>query len=1236
LKFQSFSFFRPIPTIIFYFRHLLTISRSTPSNNLLAQDQGNWNQLGKFGVDLLREEYFGAGGSLGPIQHVITQGSQYVQSITYSTSGNSVVATIIYRWTNPTHTVSPYVVINFLGYGEVTATMKTNTPPTLSSGSYTVAQTSTVPFSLVGTDVDGNALTISYSGPTGAQGAFTGTSSSAAGTSATFSGTFDPVDTFANTFSVPATVYDGCANATGQLTFTVTYVNKPPVAQSFAVSTNKNTDVTINFNPRISDPDTATASLKVVILTLPALSQGTLMVGGNAITSPNTQITGQSVVFRPAANFVSSPNFTFTYRAVDTTNLESNSAIVTVTVVNTNAAPVLSADRTSVTLGQSGTAVITVYATDSDIPDDVDVSLVSNTVSGGNFDSIVVSTSGSFSGVIAPNLATNGGTKSFTITITTVASTTAFTGQFVLRGTDSFGTDSNDVTITVTVTATPPPVNKTPYTTSPDGQNTNMNTDIVDIPLTGKDDDAADNANLKLFLTSLPQHGTLLYNGVAITATGQLGITLRQTPDSTYPVTYRPNPNSLSSDSFSFYVQDAAGASSGARDVPITINNTNQPPTSADKTVTTTQDTEVGFTLSTFDPEGQEVTIELINVPAGMSPSSGSVSTPYSFTYNPPAGQFSVPDGSAFATMTFKAKDEMDAESGTYTVTLIVDRLKTPPTSQDETITTKQNTAASVTFQGQGRAPVVAVIDIPSAFKGTLYSDAAMTSAISTGFVTASDRTLHYMPPTDGVSVNGDVFTQFYFKVRDSDSLLSESTYTTTIYVIPNSYGGSKTVNINEDSIGLITLTPTDSFASTDSNALTGVISAVNSGNGALYFCTSESACSSTAVSGTPAIPADAKFAKFVPAAEDSASPYATFSYVLTDGNTQIEATYDVTINVIPVNDPPVIVPDFADRESTPADTPLKLTFSGSDIDDAAETLVSVVTYLPQRGNLFRVVNGAQGTEITEADNVVSATTPGNFEVFFVPTAGSSGRNYATVAFAVEDPHGARSTNAFVTINVTPVNRPPVVTVGGPYRVVQSDTLPIVETSVADPDAGNFNLLVTLQLESGSTGTFTLTDERAFQGPCSWNEDNTVLSCKAAENKLNNFLATLTFTSDITGVHNIIVTVDDLNNGATSDLRGTPGLTDTDKIEITVVPPSTIVPDNNNQDLTIALSVSGAGALAALGIGGFFLGRKLKKAAPADDYFSFMNEDSNDVKINPLFASKYGGPADNPVYTAQV
>ncbi len=1118
--------------------------------------------------------------------------------------------------------------------------MKTNTPPTLSSGSYTLAQTATADFSLIGTDVDGNTLSVSYNGPSPAQGIFTGTSSTAGSSSTTFSGTYDPVDSFNGTFTVPATVSDGCATASGQLTFTVTYVNKPPTASDIAVSTNKNTDKTIDFSQSISDPDTATNALKVVIVSLPPVSSGTLLVGGSPITSPNTQITGQSVVFRPATNFVSVSDVQFNYKVVDTTSLESNTATVSVKVVNTNSPPTLSTDKSSITLAKSSTATITVYTSDPDVPDNVDVTLISNGVSGNaNFASITVSTGNTFSGTneIATNLDTNGGMKSFTITFTTVGTTTAFSGSFSLQAKDSFGATSNTVSVSVTVTATTLPPNNAPITTAPDAQNTNLNTDITNIPLTGQDPDAADNANLRLFLTLLPKYGTLFYNNVAVTATGELATTLRQSPDSTFPVTYRPNLNSISDDSFSFYVQDSSGATSSSRVVPITINNTNQPPTSADKTVTTPQDTQASFSLSTFDPEGQTTTIELVTVPAGVTPASGSVSAPYSFTYDPPAGQFSNPDGSVFATMNFKAKDSLGLSSvATYTVSFIIDRLKTPPTSQDETITTKQNTGASVVLQGNGRAPVVAVIDIPAGFKGTLYSDAAMTSAISAGFATDSTRTLYYMPPQDGVSINGAIFTQFYFKVRDSDSLLSTSTYTVTIYVTPNNYGGSKTVNIDEDTFGLITLAPTDNFASTDGTALKGVISAVNSGNGALYFCTSESACSTTAISGTPVIPSDVKFAKFVPAPEDSASPYATFSYKLTDTNTAIEATYDVTINVIPVNDPPVIHPDFKDRESTPADTPLKLTYSGTDIDDAVETLISVVTYLPQRGSLYRIVNGAQGTEITEADSVVLATTPGKFEVFFVPTAGSSGRNYATVAFAIQDPHGARSSNAFVTINVTPVNRPPTVTVGGPYRVVQSDTLPITETTVADPDVGNFNMLVTLQLEAGSTGTFTLTDDRAFKGPCSWNADNTVLSCKAPENKLNSFLASLTFTSDVTGVHHIIVTVDDLNNGATSDLRGTPGLTATATMEITVVPPSTVVTDNNNQDLTIALAVSGAGALAALGIGGFFLGRKLKKAAPADDYFQFMNDDSTDVKINPLFASKFGGPADNPVYTAQV
>jgi hypothetical protein len=316
------------------------------------------------------------------------------------------------------------------------------------------------------------------------------------------------------------------------------------------------------------------------------------------------------------------------------------------------------------------------------------------------------------------------------------------------------------------------------------------------------------------------------------------------------------------------------------------------------------------------------------------------------------------------------------------------------------------------------------------------------------------------------------------------------------------------------------------------------------------------------------------------------------------------------------------------------------LTYHGADVDDAAETLTSFVTYLPQKGKLYRYVASGdsyeKGTEVTDASTQVSATTPGVFNVVFVPTADTSGFNYATISFIIQDPHGARSSNAFVTINVLPVNKPPQVNVGGPYTVTTGQLLPIPDTNVYDADGGNFPLLVTITLDQGSIGTFTLSDERAFnQNACQFNNDKTVLTCKASQTKLNGLLATLTFQSDSVGQHYLNVLVDDLNNGGTFEVRGQPGLTDSDQIQITVIPPSVTVVQEGNNDLTIALAVSGAGAALFLGIGAIAFRKKLKRAAPADDYFDFMNEASSDVKSNPLFQSKYNGGSDNPVYESK-
>ncbi|MEQ9425068.1 MAG: Ig-like domain-containing protein, partial [Cyclobacteriaceae bacterium] len=162
------------------------------------------------------------------------------------------------------------------------------------------------------------------------------------------------------------------------------------------------------------------------------------------------------------------------------------------------------------------------------------------------------------------------------------------------------------------------------------------------------------------------------------------------------------------------------------------------------------------------------------------------------------------------------------------------------------------------------------------------------------------------------------------------------------------------------------------------------------------------------------------------PVANDSGTPYTTFTFRVKDDSnhdeTEFSALVDtVTFNVRPVNDPPVAEPDtytVSEGGTLTADDAtgsvgddsdngvrVKGTTDDSDVDDVITDLTVVLISGPSN-NANNFVLNPDGTFEYVHDG--SETTVDSF------------------TYQLEDPDGATSSIVTVTINITPVNDPPV------------------------------------------------------------------------------------------------------------------------------------------------------------------------------------------------------------------
>ena len=269
-----------------------------------------------------------------------------------------------------------------------------NDAPVAQDITATTAEDTAVNITLIGTDVDGDALTYAVvAGP--ANGTVTITNNVAK---------YTPNANFNGTDSFTYKTNDGELDSnTATVTITVTPVNDAPVAQDITATTAEDTAVNITLLGTDVDGDPLTYEI------VENPTNGTVTITNNVAT------------YTPNANFNGTD--TFTYKAKDAT-LYSNTATVTITVTAVNDAPV--AQDIAVTTTED-TAI--------------DITLIGTDIDGDSLTYTIVGTPTNGTVTLVGNVATFTPTANFN-----------GTGSFTYKVNDG-ELDSNVATVTITVTA---------------------------------------------------------------------------------------------------------------------------------------------------------------------------------------------------------------------------------------------------------------------------------------------------------------------------------------------------------------------------------------------------------------------------------------------------------------------------------------------------------------------------------------------------------------------------------------------------------------------------------------------------------------------------------------------------------------------------------------------------------------------------------------------------------------
>jgi hypothetical protein len=374
---------------------------------------------------------------------------------------------------------------------------------------------------------------------------------------------------------------------------------------------------------------------------------------------------------------------------------------------------------------------------------------------------------------------------------------------------------------------------------------------------------------------------------------------------------YTPDANFNGTDTFTYFANDGT-VNSNTATVTITVGAVDDEPNTNDVATTTDEDTEVVFTLTADEYDGDSYSFALIT-----QPSNGTASLDGSTVTYTPNQDFNGED-----TFTFEATDDTGRTINVATATITVNPVNDAPTANDVTTSTdenlfsRKNTKIDITYDAdndilfnnniKGTSSFDSSNSVNITLDGTDVDGDALTYSISSasnGTLSLNNDIVTYVPNQDW---NGeDTFTYVA-----NDGSLDSNTATVTITV--NSVNDAPTVNDitltgDEDTSEIVDLSTQTSDI--DGDALTySIITDVTNGT--------------TSIDGS----------KVTYTPDTNWSGTDSYTYKANDGSLDSN-TATVTITVNPVNDAPTTTDIAITMNENRSARMIGIELQGSDVD---------------------------------------------------------------------------------------------------------------------------------------------------------------------------------------------------------------------------------------------------------------------------------------------------------------
>ncbi|MCP5422565.1 MAG: retention module-containing protein [Chromatiaceae bacterium] len=410
------------------------------------------------------------------------------------------------------------------------------------------------------------------------------------------------------------------------------------------------------------------------------------------------------------------------------------------------------------------------------------------------------------------------------------------------------GTDTATVAVTVGGVNDPPDAVDDTVSTNEDTPITLTNADIVDPNDTDLDGDA-----LTITAVGNPTNGSVVLN-----------------PDGT--VTFTPDANYNGPATFEYTISDGNGGTDTAT-VTVNVNPVNDAPDAVDDTVATNEDTPITLTNADIvDPNDTDLDGDTLTITAVGNPTNGTV------VLNPDGTVTFTPDANYNGPATFEYTiSDGNGGTDTATVTVNVNPVNDAPDAVDDTVSTNEDTPITLT-----NADIVDPNDTD--LDGDALTITAVGNPTNGTVVLNLDGTVTFTPDAN---YNGPA--TFEYTISDGNGGTDTATVTVNVNPVNDAPDAvDDTVSTNEDTP--ITLTNADIVDpnDTDLDGDTLTITAVgNPTNGTVVLNPD----------GTVTFTPDANY-----------NGTAAFEYTISDGNGGTD-TATVIVNVVPVDDLPVIMP---------------------------------------------------------------------------------------------------------------------------------------------------------------------------------------------------------------------------------------------------------------------------------------------------------------------------------------